>query len=415
MRVVVALPSTVEDALLAPLMAARHEIIARPAGSAELESVIAGLRPDAVLVHAVPRLLDATVVDAADRMGTRVIAFASLPAELSHVAELGLHEVSTMNASWEEVSALLVGDAIIPDAVADTRPAGRVVTVWGPTGAPGRTTTAVGIAVEMVRAGRRVALVDADSYGGAVAPALGLLDEAPGFAAACRLAGSDGLDLAQLDRIGIPVPVPGGRLAVLTGLTRPSRWTELSADRVGLALDVMRDWVDVIVVDAGFSLESDEEIMSDVLAPRRNAATMTALERADRVVAVGSADAVSLARLLRGHAELLDIVPAERVDVVVNRLRRSSVGFDARGQITNALTRFGGVVPDAILPFDPAGCDAALVQAKPLAAAAPRSSLRHALAKYVQGTLLPSLEPTVAARPEAMSEPKRRRRALALR
>ncbi len=414
MRVVVALPPAVEDALLAPLMAARHEIVARPAGSAELESVIAGLRPDAVLVHAVPRLIDASVVDATDRMGIRLIAFASIPAELSLVAELGLHEVSTLDAPWEDVSALLGGDAIIPDAVADARPAGRVVAVWGPTGAPGRSTTAVGIAVEMVRAGRRVALVDADSFGGAVAPMLGLLDEAPGFAAACRLAGSDGLDLAQLDRIGIPVPVPGGRLAVLTGLTRPSRWTELSAERVGRVLEVMRGWVDVIVVDAGFSLESDEEIMSDVLAPRRNAATLTALERADRVVAVGSADAVSLARLLRGHAELLDIVPAERVDVVVNRLRRSSVGLDARGQVTSALTRFGGVVPDAILPFDPAGCDAALVQAKPLAAAAPRSPLRHALSKYVRETLLPSLEPTIAAR-EATGEPKRRRRTLALR
>lgn len=415
MRLVVALPQAVEDTLLAPLMAARHEIVARPAGAAELESVVESLRPDAVLVHAVSRLLGPAVVAAADRVGTRMIPFASTPAELSLAAESGLLEVAEMGASWDEIRALLGGETVVTEAVPDARPAGRIVAVWGPTGAPGRTTTAVGIAVEAVRAGRRVALIDADCYGGAIAPMLGLLDEAPGFAAACRLAGSDGLDLAQLDRIGIPVPVPGGRLAVLTGLTRPSRWTELSAERVGRVLDVVRDWVDLVVVDTGFSLEADEEIMSDVLAPRRNAATLATLERADRVVAVGSADAVSLARLLRGHAELLEIVPSERIDVVVNRLRRSSVGFDARGQIANALTRFGGVVPDAVLPFDPAACDAALVQAKPLAAAAPRSHLRQALATYVRDRLLPSLEPMEAAHPEPRSEPTRRRRALVLR
>jgi Mrp family chromosome partitioning ATPase len=41
--------------------------------------------------------------------------------------------------------------------------------VWGPKGAPGRTTVAVNLAFEAVAAGGEVLLVDADTYGGVVA------------------------------------------------------------------------------------------------------------------------------------------------------------------------------------------------------------------------------------------------------
>src|SRR6185436_2605907 len=49
-----------------------------------------------------------------------------------------------------------------------------VVAVWGPAGAPGRTTVAVSLAAELSRRRRRVVLADVDPWGGSVAQHLGV-------------------------------------------------------------------------------------------------------------------------------------------------------------------------------------------------------------------------------------------------
>ena len=68
------------------------------------------------------------------------------------------------------------------------RRSGRLVAVWGPTGAPGRTSVAVALADEAARSGTDTLLVDADTYSGSAAATLGVLDEASGLALACRAA-----------------------------------------------------------------------------------------------------------------------------------------------------------------------------------------------------------------------------------
>ena len=176
---------------------------------------------------------------------------------------------------------------------------------------------------------------------------------------------------------------------VFTGLVGPSRWPELSHDRVTSALETIRCWVEYVVIDTGFSLERDEELTSDQFAPRRNAATFAALAAADRVVAIGLADPVGLSRLLRGHGELIDLVEAERVDVVVNRVRTSALGIDAHAQVRQTLRRFAGIADPTLLPHDGRAADAAILTARTLRDAAPRSALRAAIRTYALDALLP--------------------------
>ncbi|MDO9591099.1 MAG: hypothetical protein Q7J04_08160, partial [Microcella sp.] len=191
---------------------------------------------------------------------------------------------------------------------------------------------------------------------------------------------------------------PGhGEFSVLTGIGRPHRWPELSAARVTAVLEQCRAWRSIVVVDAGFSLESDEEVSSDLAAPRRNAATIAALRAADHVVAVGAADPLGLARFLRIHADLLETVETSDVQVVINRVRASVLGIDPHGQVRQTLDRFVGVRDAVLIDDDPDAADAALLTARPVTHSAPRSALALGIAQVADRLVAPSA-PARAAR-----------------
>ncbi|MDR6435814.1 Mrp family chromosome partitioning ATPase [Paenarthrobacter nicotinovorans] len=261
---------------------------------------------------------------------------------------------------------------------------GQVLAVWGPIGSPGRTLLAVNIAAELAAEGKSVVLVDADSYGASVSAVLGLLDEAAGLAQACRLADQGILDAEALKAAAVPVFTKEFSFRVLTGTTRADRWTELRAAAMSRVLERAKEVSDVVVVDTGFCLESDEELSFDTMAPRRNAATLRSLEMADVVFAVGAADAIGVPRLVRGLAEMQAAVPDASVRVVLNKVKKSAVGYAPRQQLAEAWERFGpGLGIDAYLPADPIACDAALLSGSVLLECAPESALRLAIANLV--------------------------------
>ncbi|GIG28244.1 AAA family ATPase [Cellulomonas marina] len=266
-----------------------------------------------------------------------------------------------------------------PAAPTEPPPArGQLVAVWGPTGAPGRTTVAVTLAAELAALGHRTLLADADTYGGSVAATVGMLDEAPGLAAAARAAAQGGLDLPTLARHS-PLLAPG--LRVLSGLARADRWPELGPAALDVVWDRARDLAAVTVVDTGFCLEEDELLSYDTRAPRRNAATTGALDAADTVVAVGSADPVGLQRLVRGLDELArrPAAAGARLVVVLNRVRSSTAGPGGERALREALERYAGVQDAVLVPEDRPALDAALLAGRLLREVAPASPARRAL------------------------------------
>ena len=163
----------------------------------------------------------------------------------------------------------------------------------------------------------------------------------------------------------------------------------MSAQRVAATLQQCRQWVDFTVVDTGFSLEHDEEISSDLFAPRRNAASITALREADRVIAVGAADPVGLSRFLRAHVDLVETIAEGRVVVAMNKLRASAIGLNPIGQVTQTLSRFGGIESAAMIPYDAQALDAAILSGRTLVDAVPKSQVRVAIRDLVISRLLP--------------------------
>lgn len=395
-------------------------VVRRCVDLADLLSAAAAGLARAVVLSADLRRLDR---DALTRLAVAGVAVVGLVAPGDDAAErrlrqLGVAHVLPADATGTEVAAALVAavgaverstwhDYADPRAVLPELPAqgpvepptlpgtGRVIAVWGPTGAPGRTTVAVGVASELAELGIPTLLVDADVYGGVVAQMLGLLDEAPGLAAACRLANNGTLDPAALAELAVEVR---RGLRVLTGIARPERWPELRPAALDAVLALARGLAAYVVVDCGFSLERDEELSYDTVAPRRNGATLAALEAADTVVAVAAADPVGLQRLVRALGELADAVPGCSPVTVVNRVRAGAVGGgDAEAEIVAALARYAGITDVRFVPHDLAACDAAVASGRALGEVAPASAARVALQ-------------SLAASLAGQAQPRRRRR-----
>ncbi len=235
---------------------------------------------------------------------------------------------------------------------------GRVLVVWGPPGAPGRSTVAVGLAAEIARRRHRTILVDADPHAASVAQQLGILDEVSGLLAAVRLAAAGRLEdeLASVQR-GL-----GQWLSVVTGLPRPDRWSELRPGAVGTLLAAAREHGHV-VVDTGAGLEQ-EPVPDYGLRPGRNTSTLESLDVADEVVVVGSADPVGLARLARGLVDLREVLGPRVVRVVVNRMR-PSLGWSER-EVAEMVHGFDRIASLHFLPDDQPATDRALVTGRTL-------------------------------------------------
>jgi len=220
-------------------------------------------------------------------------------------------------------------------------------------------------------------LLDTDAYGGTVAQHLGILDEVSGLLAAARTANAGRLDEERLAGLARQV---GGGLRVLTGLPRADRWPEVRESAFGQVLETSTALAERVVLDVGFCLEQDAGAVFGSSAPQRNAMATVALERADEVLVVGSADPVGLGRLARGLVELVEAVPGCAPRVVVNRMR-SSLGWGEE-EVRRTLEEFGTAGEVHFLPDDRAACDRALVAGRSLVESGD-SALRRALSSLV--------------------------------
>jgi len=389
-RLALAVPPAIAAILAPEAERYGHEVVARAAHGNDLVAELARTGPDVAIVAASSIFLTETVLSECDARGIRLVAAIASDIERRRARALGLYDLLDASAAWVEWERMLLGGG--PGQAGGDHADGTVIAVWGPAGAPGRTTVAIGVAVELALAGYSVALADVDTHGASIAPALGMLDESPGFAAACRLAGADSLTIAELERIGQVYSAGAAAMWVLTGIGRASRWPELSGDRVTATITACRTWTDFTILDTGASLESDEEISSDLFAPRRNAATLSALAAADHTIAVGAADPVGLSRFLRAHVELVETVQTDAITVVMNKVRASAIGVNPSGQVQQTLSRFGGIDSPVLIPHDLPALDAAVLTGATLAEVAPKSPARLAIRELVRSRILHGIQ-----------------------
>lgn len=338
----------------------------------ELIGVTRRDRPDAVLVDGTLPWLDREVLLTLRRAGARVVAIGGDP---------GIHptlvRVVPADACVDDVVAALsaptpatpaepvAGRSGVRRPESRERSWGRTVAVWSGSGAPGRTTIAVHLAVDAARAGRRVLLVDGDAWGASIAQLLEL-DEAPSVAQAAHAADADWpaplTDFLQ--------PGPDG-VAVLTGLAHPDLWAEITESAWEAVLTAAAAEFELVVVDVAAAGEEDEELVVDRIPVRRNVMTTVTLDRADDVLLVAAADPVGLRRSVVAHRRLQDRRDprGDTVRVVLNRAPRPGRRLQ---DCSHVLGEWTGAPPVALLPDEPL-LARAVWEGRPLHAIAPRS------------------------------------------
>lgn len=330
---------------------------------------------------------DRAVLDQLDRYGVRVVAVVADDGAAARARAVGWETVVVAPHVDDLVNAVgrapasTSGQLPLDPPGAAGRPStphppvgGQVIAVWGPNGAPGRTTLAIAIAAELAERRVPTVLIDADPYGGAVAQHLGILDDASGLLAAARLVASRSLD----DRLAGVQRAVSDHLRVVTGLPRADRRSEVRAG--ALTAVVSRARVDArVVLDTGFSLERDP--MAELEAQHeRNALTLEALDLADEIMVVGSADPTGLARLARAITEIHEVQSRPPVRIVVNRMRRS-LGWH-EDEVARLLAGFGATGGVHFLPDDQAAADRAALAGQTLVESGD-SGLRRAVASLV--------------------------------
>ena len=266
---------------------------------------------------------------------------------------------------------------------------GKIVTVWGTHGAPGRSTIAFNLAALAAQQGQQVCLIDADTYAPSLDALMALEDTGSGLAILCSDADRAQLDEKKAGAIMERVPLKNGTFDFLSGITSSSRWPEVRARAFAEVLEWLKHRYDLVICDVAAPIEVDEELTFDGPAPRRNAATLTALGYADRVIVLGEADVIGLPRLINLAREVQSrpdlFAPETDVQYWLNRSRREAAGFNPEAKMRDNWARYLSVPLTGVIPYERKVMDRLRRNGEALLEVAPRHAVVQSFEAMLAG------------------------------
>ena len=266
---------------------------------------------------------------------------------------------------------------------------GKIVTVWGTHGAPGRSTIAFNLAALAAQQGQQVCLIDADTYAPSLDALMALEDTGSGLAILCSDADRAQLDEKKAGAIMERVPLKNGTFDFLSGITSSSRWPEVRARAFSEVLEWLKHRYDLVICDVAAPIEVDEELTFDGPAPRRNAATLTALACADRVIVLGEADVIGLPRLINLAREVQArpdlFAPETDVQYWLNRSRREAAGFNPEAKMRDNWARYLSIPLAGVIPYERKVMDRLRRNGEALLEVAPRHAVVQSFEAMLAG------------------------------
>lgn len=356
------------EAELAPRLATEPslDLYLRCVDRVELLAAMRSGAIDAIVAIGAPSWFDDEAAAEAARAGLRVVGVADNSLETEALENRGACVLDARSSVGQIVDACRSARPITPVAVAETtrsRP-GRVIAVWGPKGAPGRTTIAIEIAYALAGTTETAVLMDADPYGGDALQLLGVVEELPTILWATAAAASDE---GRRDLVGNLSRVGGNGLLLVPGLPRADLWPEVADYGYAELIKLLAGEARFLVVDVGFCLEDQTALGG---SGGRNMMALAALDRADHVVAICRADVVGVKNFIWSFETLRELVDEDRISIVLNRVH----GGEGR-EIDELLTRHTGLRSSAVFPDLPLDCRKAVEQGQALQEVRPSSDI----------------------------------------
>ena len=225
---------------------------------------------------------------------------------------------------------------------------GAITVVYGATGAPGRSTIALGLAESWAHAGERVCLIDADTIGPSLALLVGMTEDVSGLLVASRYADQGALDVRSLASACRRLK---DRLWLMSGIGSADRWHQLRPHSLERIMSVCSQNFDRVVIDTNPLLSASE--VDDALAGGalvRDGATKAVLHHSHAVVVVTQPEAVSVVRMTADLPHVVTAVEHSRITVLANRAPRRDA--NARSRVREVLAEAGMSVPVHTVPDD---------------------------------------------------------------
>ena len=300
--------------------------------------------------------VDRDLVNDAASAGVTIVALSGarerwLEVGIDHVVAV---DAGNLSAVVQDIVAIVREADSVPVAVLE--PSGQGILVAGVGGGAGRSTCVRELAYALTTTddALSVLMADADTYGPSLALELGADRATNGLLTACRASENRQLDVGSL---GMHIVDVQRNIALLPGLPRSSRWTDVRVPSLLGVWQVARQAFDAVVIDGGPVLEVDPSMSIEHTLPKRHAAILTALEASATVVLCARADSVGVARLIRGYLESDGLLDSKRIVVVL----AGTHGRGHRKDLEQAITRHTGLPSVFSVPSNPEAMHRALV------------------------------------------------------
>jgi len=200
----------------------------------------------------------------------------------------------------------------------DNEPGGRpgkVITVWGPHGSPGRTLLCVTLAEEFAKDNSKVMLIDADANAPSIAQCLSIPQDTSGLLGALRAARVDSVTIEALLVHSLQVTRNDSAFSVLSGCTSPESLSKGTHDEFSRLLELLRDADWVVIVDVASRLPAVTN--SSNAYPPNSSMTATALAHSDDVVVISPIHELGVQRFCRQWPEVVNAVVSARITPVL--------------------------------------------------------------------------------------------------